>query len=115
MLHAFEEMNNISNHEHRSREGSDLFLEVDEWHEICSELCLSPRETEIAEQILLGQREMSIAENLSISSHTVHSHIERLYRKLNVHSRCALVSAFFRLYVCMQNPDSNVEELDGAR
>ncbi|GFE85032.1 hypothetical protein GCM10011487_70320 [Steroidobacter agaridevorans] len=49
--------------------------------------------------MLADLSEAKVAEQLSISVHTVHSHTERLYRKLLVGSRSELVTRIFRTYV----------------
>jgi len=41
------------------------------------------------------QNESRIARSLGISAHTVHTHIERVYRKLGVSSRVTLVVRVF--------------------
>lgn len=43
-----------------------------------------------------------IAMTLNISQHTVHTHIERLYRKLNVNSRSELLVRVFGEFVTTQ-------------
>lgn len=43
--------------------------------------------------------EVKIASRLSISPHTVHGYLERLYRKLGVHTRCQLVMRVFTAYL----------------
>ena len=76
------------------------FFEGQAWHELIRELHLSPREAEIIRCLLtLDDHESSIAEELSMSRHTVHTHLERLHRKLNVTSRCQLVARVFTAYV----------------
>lgn len=52
---------------------------------------LTERETEILKYILLGLTAPSIAERLSISENTAKTHIRRIYRKLDVHSRQELL------------------------
>jgi DNA-binding CsgD family transcriptional regulator len=42
--------------------------------------------------------EQGLASSLGISRHTVHTHIERLYRKLRVNSRSQLIAAVFVAY-----------------
>ncbi len=63
----------------------------DAWEALKIELVLSPREVQIAQAILQDQKELAIAQKLGISHHTVHTHLERLYRKLRVNSRIELV------------------------
>jgi DNA-binding NarL/FixJ family response regulator len=48
---------------------------------------LSPRETEILRLLAKGMSFAQIASVLMISSHTVTTHIKKIYRKLQVHSR----------------------------
>lgn len=48
---------------------------------------LSGREQAIARSLLEGLSDKAIAERLSISHHTVHVHLVRLFRKLGVHTR----------------------------
>lgn len=52
---------------------------------------LTERETEILKYILLGLTAPSIAERLSISENTAKTHMRRIYRKLDVHSRQELL------------------------
>jgi DNA-binding CsgD family transcriptional regulator len=47
---------------------------------------LSPREVQIIRQLMRSFRETEIAALLEISTHTVHTHVGRIYRKLNVTS-----------------------------
>lgn len=71
----------------------------DVWRDLARELRLSGRESEILQAIFDDQKESNIAANLGISSHTVHSHLERLYRKLHVSSRVTLVLRVFMAYL----------------
>jgi DNA-binding NarL/FixJ family response regulator len=65
------------------------------WQRVTSVLALSTRESEILKAVFEDQKEHCIAANLGISSHTVHTHLERLYRKLRVSSRVGLVVRVF--------------------
>jgi len=47
---------------------------------------LSPREIQIIGLLMRSLRESEIAAEFSISTHTVHTHVGRIYRKLNVTS-----------------------------
>jgi DNA-binding CsgD family transcriptional regulator len=53
---------------------------------------LSPREVEIARMVAKGYANKSIASVLDISSWTVSSHLRRIYTKLGVTSRAAMVA-----------------------
>ena len=53
---------------------------------------LSPREATIGALIARGHSNKSIATALSISPWTVSTHLRRIFRKLNVHSRAEMVA-----------------------
>ena len=71
------------------------------WSAVGQSLQLSPRELEIAQCIFDDDNEQSIADDLGISAHTVHTHVWRLYQKLSVHSRVALVVRVFEEYLSL--------------
>ena len=52
---------------------------------------ISKRELQILECIVDDMLENEIADKLFISPHTVHTHVKNIYKKLQVHSRTALV------------------------
>jgi len=52
---------------------------------------LSPREVEILRAIVNDETEYAIAYDRGISEHTVRSHVKNIYKKLQVHSRTAVV------------------------
>lgn len=79
---------------------------------LADRLKLSPRETEIARAVVEGKGEHGISLQLGISSHTVHTHLERLYRKLRVNSRAELVVGLARCqFEMMGEPDSPLPPL----
>lgn len=57
---------------------------------------LSPREEEILSALAKGSRDKEIAEALFISVDTVHSHLRRIYEKLQVRSRTEAVVKYLR-------------------
>jgi DNA-binding CsgD family transcriptional regulator len=61
------------------------------WQQIARSLGLSPRELQIVRLILDDHTEFAIAVDLGISPHTVHTHIDRVHRKLAVVDRVTLV------------------------
>jgi two-component system NarL family response regulator len=62
--------------------------------EVAEQYILSQREKSILKCIELGMTYKEIASDLGISSHTVHSHIKRIYEKLQAKDRTeALVNA----------------------
>ncbi len=56
---------------------------------------LSPRETEIARMVALGHPNKIIADILDISEWTVGTHLRRIFSKLGVNSRTAMVTRLF--------------------
>jgi len=71
------------------------------WDEVGRNLGLSPRELELLRGMFDGLTESAIAINLKISLRTVHTHVERLHRKLQVTHQVALalrvVTEFLKL------------------
>lgn len=57
---------------------------------------LSLREAQVADLVALGRGNKEIASALSISEHTVGAHMRRMFRKLHVTSRAALVATLMR-------------------
>lgn len=55
---------------------------------------LSDRELEVFQMLLRGKNVPTIAEELFISQNTVRSHVKRIYRLLDVHSRAELITLF---------------------
>lgn len=74
---------------------SATVLTEQEWANLATALCLSPRELQIVGCVFDDLKDGAIAERLRISTHTVRTHFERLYRKLEVSSRSALVVRVF--------------------
>ena len=74
--------------------GSGLFSKR-QWSVIGEALNLTNRELEVVQGLFDDQTEAGMGETLGISSHTVHTHIGRIYEKLGVASRSgALVRIF---------------------
>jgi DNA-binding CsgD family transcriptional regulator len=63
-----------------------------EWALVANQLNLSPRELQIVQYTFDGGKELAIGDKLGISPHTVHTYLERLYRKLGVSSRVELTA-----------------------
>lgn len=61
------------------------------WGSIAQSLDWSPRELEIVQCVFDDLTEAGIAKTLGLSRHTVHTHFERLCRKLGVANRAQLV------------------------
>src|SRR5215510_1782098 len=79
-------------------------LSYDAWKTIAKSLRISDRELEIVKGIFDDRKEFAIADELKISMHTVHTHLERLYRKLGVSSRIALVLCILSEYLSLLPP-----------
>jgi DNA-binding NarL/FixJ family response regulator len=58
----------------------------------CQKFKLSPREREIANLIARGFSNKGIGQNLNISFWTVNTHLRRIFGKLGVSSRAAMVA-----------------------
>ena len=56
---------------------------------------LTNREIEILQAIVRDDTEYAIAMDLGISQHTVRTHVKNIYKKLQVHSRGAVVKAAY--------------------
>lgn len=68
-----------------------LMLSEQAWAGVACALGLSRRELEIVRGVFSDDTEFAIAAALGISSHTVHTHFERLYRKLGITGRSQLI------------------------
>jgi len=62
-----------------------------DWVRVNADFGLAPRESEILKGILCDRKEAAIAYDLGISQKTVHTYVERVYKKLDVHSRVQAV------------------------
>jgi DNA-binding CsgD family transcriptional regulator len=71
------------------------------WEEVASSLKLSGQELRIVHGIFDDCTEFAIADALKISPHTVHTHCERLYRKVGVTDRVMLVLRVMEKYVAL--------------
>jgi DNA-binding CsgD family transcriptional regulator len=76
-----------------------LLFSNETWRLLTRSLRLSLREAQIVLAMFDDQKESAMASDLGISPHTVHTHIDRLYRKLSVSSRVALVLRIFVEYL----------------
>jgi two-component system NarL family response regulator len=67
---------------------------IEEFHEVKTvrtPSALTSREREVLQGVAAGLSERKLAEKLSVSPHTVHTHIKKIYRKLQVGSRAEAV------------------------
>jgi DNA-binding CsgD family transcriptional regulator len=73
-----------------ARRGASL-LSNNAWSEIARTLNLTRRELQIVQSVFDNLPERGIARSLRISEHTVHTHLNRLFKKLTVTTRTDLV------------------------
>lgn len=86
--------------------GAAIFSDA-AWREIARSLKLSGREVQIVRGVFDDRIESAIAADLGISSHTVHTHFERLHRKLAVRNRVELVLRVTNEFLAVTaSPDS---------
>ena len=62
-----------------------------QWRSLTNSLELTPRQLEIVKAIFDDKTEAAIAAELGVTYNTVHSHVRRLYKKLEVHSRSGVI------------------------
>lgn len=84
-----------------------------QWHSLALSLGLSDRELEVLQCIFDDQTERIMAQGLGISVHTIHTHLERLYRKLGVSSRCSAVIYIFTCYLSKHSSGRAVGRFGG--
>ncbi len=75
-----------------------------------SHVILSPREREIARLVAEGYPNKTIAAVLDISAWTVSTHIRRIFVKLNVRSRAAMVARLLQEIVSTSEFDTVCED-----
>ncbi len=76
-----------------------------------AQIMLSPREQEIARMVAEGYPNKTIAAVLDISSWTVCTHMRRIFAKLNVRSRAAMVARLLEEKVIGERPRHKEELL----
>ena len=92
-------------------ENKPVFSEQ-EWEQVAESLCLSPREVQITCGVFHDLKEAAIASRLGISPHTVHTYLERIYRKLSVNSRVQMVVRVVteHLFLKSQQPITTMDD-----
>jgi DNA-binding CsgD family transcriptional regulator len=80
------------------------FLSSADWSAIGASLKLSARELQIVTCIIqdLAETQDDVGRYLGMSPHTVHTHLERLYKKLGVANRSQLIVRVFAEYVHLE-------------
>ena len=75
------------------------------WNDLADFFQLSDRELQTLQCLFDDDDEAAIAHRLQISSHTVHTYLIRLYRKLGANGRCGAVVCAVRAH--LQIPIAN--------
>jgi DNA-binding NarL/FixJ family response regulator len=63
------------------------------WAHAAAVLGVSAKDVEVLQRILHGESEKEVAAQIGASRRAVHARFERLYRRLDVHSRAELIVA----------------------
>ena len=84
----------------RKPRGSSL-LSDHAWYEIGRTLGLTRRQLQIVQSVFDNRYEPEIATQFRISPHTVHMHLNRIFKKLNVTSRTELVLRIVELMITL--------------
>jgi len=86
------------------------------WDEIASNLGLSVRELQIVRGTFDDQTESVIATQLRIAVGTVHTHIQRLHRKLAVMDRAQLILRIMQEYIALTaSPEDRASSISADR
>jgi DNA-binding CsgD family transcriptional regulator len=75
------------------------FLTKAAWQCISKRLNLTVRELQAVRAILDGQTDSAMGPALGISSETAHTHVKRVFHKLHVQTRAAMVQAVVRCFL----------------
>ena len=95
--------------------GAALFSDQ-AWAEIARRLKLSGRELQVARGVFNDCKETAIASDLGISSHTVHTHVERLHHKLSVANRAQLLVRVMQEFLALTaSPESTLPSICANR
>lgn len=78
---------------------NSVILSPEAWNAVAHSLKLTKRETQIVRGIFDDRTELGIAGDLGISTHTVHTHVDRLHQKLGVVDRVSLVLLVIREFL----------------
>lgn len=90
----------VKKHKARVLPGCTLFT-PDAWNRVATSLKLSPRELDVVQGIFDDLVEEAIASNHVISTHTVHTHVRRLFSKLLVKTRVELLVRVFAEFLIL--------------
>ena len=74
-------------------------LSREEWKAVMAQLDLAGRAAEILQACFAGATEKDIADDMSISVHTVHEHVKRLYKRIGLTDRRELILLVFAIHL----------------
>jgi len=80
--------------------GSAVFSDL-AWEAIARSVKLSGRECQIVRAVFDDETDRALAQRLGISLHTVHTHVERLHRKLAIMNRPQLLVLVLREFLTL--------------
>jgi DNA-binding CsgD family transcriptional regulator len=86
--------------------GRQLFT-PEEWRKLQTTLSVSERQLEVLKCIFDDHVGAGMAGMLGISEHTVHTHLERLYRRMHVSSRGQLMVKVFATFLGRSEAPAN--------
>jgi DNA-binding CsgD family transcriptional regulator len=99
----------------RRRLGAAMISDV-AWREIARTLQLPGRELDIVRAMFDDGKETAVAAALGVAPRTVHTHVERLYRKLAVNDRLQLVLCIMREFLALTvSPECNLPPICANR
>jgi DNA-binding NarL/FixJ family response regulator len=75
--------------------GLPPLLTAGEWDEVVRELHLSPQQARIVQFIFQGKKDKAIAAAMGLNIWTIRTHLTRIFVRLNVGDRVALVLRVF--------------------
>lgn len=78
------------------------------WIEIARTLDITKRELQIVQSVFDNLPEAGIAQRLRISEHTVHTHLNRLFKKLTVTTRTELVLRIMEQMIALTLSETGV-------
>ena len=79
----------------KARPWGSLLFDRNRWETLRLALGITPRELDVVKGVFDDRSRAEIGKTLGISEHTVQTHLERIYRKTGVGSRCGLIVGFF--------------------
>ena len=78
------------------------------WHEVAKALGITRREQQIVQGVFDNLTENAIGGRLNLTEHTIHTHLNRLFKKLNVTTRTELVLRLIEQFVALTLAETGV-------